>query len=364
MARSSFLTARTEFAAALNQICNERGISPESVIETIETAILAAYRKDFGLDEELVYEVQIDKNTGSATIVSFAEDKPETKKDITPPGFGRIAAQTAKQVILQKIREAEKEAILEDYKDKVGMLVSGMVLRFDGQNIICDIGRGQGMVPPQEQVKNEHYALNRRMTFYIIDIRETLKGKQIIISRAAPELVSALFKREVPEVNSGAVIIKALAREAGARTKLAVASTQPGVDPVGSCVGQKGVRVQAVIDELNNEKIDVIQYTEDLEKMITAALAPANKLSLKLDKKKKTAIVIVPEDQLSLAIGKDGQNVRLASKLTGYRIDIVGPKAATDDKKKKTKAKAKDVKLKTKKPKKSQQAKAKKKTAS
>ena len=326
MNQSGFLTARTEFAAALNQICTERGITPESVIETIKTAILAAYRKDFGLDEELSYEVKVDDATGAADIYSFNGEKPDEKKKITPPGFGRIAAQTAKQVILQKIREAEKEAILANYKDRIGTLVSGMILRFDGQNIICDIGRGQGMIPPQEQVRNEHYELNKRMAFYIVDIRETMRGRQIIISRTAPELVTTLFKREVPEVNSGAVEIKKIAREPGARTKVAVASTQSGVDPVGSCVGQKGVRVQSVIDELNNEKIDVIQYTDDPVKLIASALAPAENLTIKLNKKALSAIVSVPENQLSLAIGKEGQNVRLASKLTGYKIDIVGPK--------------------------------------
>ncbi len=325
MAQGNFLTARTEFAAALNQICTERGITPESVIETIKAAILAAYRKDFGLNEDDIYEVKIDNKTGAAQIFSHKEEKPDEKKDITPPGFGRIAAQTAKQVILQKIREAEKEAILNIYKDRVGTLVSGMVLRFDGKNIICDIGRGQGMVPPQEQVKNENYSLNKRLSFYIVDIRETLKGKQIILSRSTPNLVKALFKREVPEVNSGAVEIKAIAREAGARTKVAVVSTQSGVDPVGSCVGQKGVRVQSVIEELNNEKIDVIQYADDSLKLIASALAPAEKLNIKLNIKKKTAMVTVPEEQLSLAIGRDGQNVRLASKLTGYKIDIIGP---------------------------------------
>jgi N utilization substance protein A len=360
MAQGNLLTARTEFAAALNQICTERGITAESVIETIESAILAAYRKDFGLDEEYEYEVEIENKTGAAKIFSYPEGKKDERKDITPPGFGRIAAQTAKQVILQKIREAEKEAILEVYKDRVGTLVSGMVLRFDGKNVICDIGRGQGIMPPQERVSTEHYSLNRRMTFYITDIRETMKGRQIILSRAAPELVVGLFKREVPEVNSGAVEIKAIAREAGGRTKIAVASTQSGVDPVGSCVGQKGVRVQAVIDELNNEKIDVIQFVEDTIKLIAAALAPAEDLTVKIDEKTKTAIVTVPEDQLSLAIGKDGQNVRLAGKMTGYKIDIVGPKGKKVEVKKEGEEtkKEKDTKKKVK-PKKAVKAKAK-----
>lgn len=402
MTTSTLLTARTEFASALNQICTERGITPESVLETIKTAILAAYRKDFGLDEEKEYEVEIDNSTGSAKIFEVEEEskgktdekkatpapggagqalkklkKTETtekkdlksqrsqkvqrlsvaRKDITPPGFGRIAAQTAKQVILQKIREAEKTAILDEYKDKIGQLVNGMILRFDNKDIICDIGRGQGRMSPQEQVNSEDYQLNKRLTLYIADIRETLKGKQIIVSRTANELVTKLFKREVPEVNSGAVEIKIIAREPGRRSKVAVASTQAGVDPVGSCVGQKGVRVQAVIDELGGEKIDVIQYNDDPIRFIAAALSPAQNLKIEVKEKARKAIVITPEDQLSLAIGKEGQNVRLAAQLTGYKIDIKGagvkptrpvkPKISkTEQKKSNTKAQKKQKTLK------------------
>ena len=201
-----------------------------------------------------------------------------------------------------------------------------MVLRFDGPFIVCDIGRDQGLMPAEEQARDERYHLNQRLTLYIKAIEETVKGQQIIVSRADPELVIGLFKREVPEVNSGAVVIKVIAREAGNRSKVAVASTQSGVDPVGSCVGQKGVRVQAVINELAGEKIDIIEYFTDAAKFISAALQPAEKLAIKLDEKKKIADVTVPEDQLSLAIGKDGQNVRLAAKLTGYKINLKGPK--------------------------------------
>lgn len=324
----AILTARTEFASALNQVCSERGIESVVVIETIKAAILAAFRKDAidKFDEDYQYSVDLDAITGGAKIYRFKEDKTKNKQDVTPPGFGRIAAQTAKQVILQKIREAEKEAIIQDYQDKVGNLVSGMILRWDGKNIIADIGRGQGLLPPQEQVRSERYSLNRRMTFYISDIRDTMRGKQVIISRVDSKLVKGLFKREVPEVNSGVVEINSIAREPGVRTKIAVISTQPGVDPVGSCVGQKGVRVQAVIEELNGEKIDIIQFSQDKQKFIGSALAPAENLVIKIDDKKKLATVTVPEDQLSLAIGRDGQNVRLAAKLTGYKIDIKEPK--------------------------------------
>ncbi len=319
-------SARTEFTSALNQICSERGISPKAVVETIKAALVAAYKKDFNPDESIEYEAELDEVTGSAKLFELSDKKSGKKKDITPPGFGRIAAQTAKQVILQKIREAEKDAIIDEYQDKTGTLVNGMVLRFDGQFIICDIGRGQGLMPPEDQARDEHYRLNQRLTLYIKDIRETHKGQQIIVSRSDPELVIGLFKREVPEVNSGAVEIKAIAREAGSRSKVAVTSTQAGVDPVGSCVGQKGVRVQAVINELGGEKIDIIEYSDNIEKFISAALQPAEKLDIKLLKTKKTANITVPEDQLSLAIGKDGQNVRLAAKLTGYKINLAGPK--------------------------------------
>jgi N utilization substance protein A len=201
-----------------------------------------------------------------------------------------------------------------------------MVLRFDGQYIICDIGRGQGLMTPEEQGRDERYHLNQRLTLYIKEISETSKGQQIIVSRADPELVIGLFKREVPEVNSGAVEIKAIAREAGSRSKVAVSSTQSGVDPVGSCVGQKGVRVQAVINELGGEKIDIIEYSEDIKKFITAALQPAENLEIEVDESKKTATVTVSEDQMSLAIGRDGQNVRLAAKLTRFKITLKGPK--------------------------------------
>lgn len=321
-------SARTEFTSALNQICAERGISPKAVVETIKAALVAAYRKDFGIevDDEVKYEAELDEVSGSAKLFQLPETKTGKKKDITPPGFGRIAAQTAKQVILQKIREAEKDAIIGEYQDKIGTLVNGMVLRFDSQFIICDIGRGQGLMPPEEQARDEHYRLNQRLTLYIKDIRETHKGQQIVVSRSDPELVIGLFKREVPEVNSGAVEIKTIAREAGSRSKVAVTSTQAGVDPVGSCVGQKGVRVQAVINELGGEKIDIIEYSDDIAKFISAALQPAEKMEIKLLKTKKTANVTVPEDQLSLAIGKEGQNVRLAAKLTGYKINLKGPK--------------------------------------
>lgn len=311
---------KSEFALALNQICAERGIDPRIVIESIKQAIMAALKRDLGYDEETAlvgYVVNVNEETGAIVI-------EKDGKDATPAGFGRIAAQVAKQVIMQRVREAEKDAIIGEYTDKVGSMVTGMILRFDGPNIVVDIGRGQAIMPTSEAIPNEFYRLNQRVAVFIKEIRETYKGKAIVVSRAAPELVKELFAREVPEVGSGAVEILSIAREAGHRTKLAVKSTQDGVDPVGSCVGQKGIRVQAVINELNGEKVDIIEYSKDLVEYIKAALAPAEGLSVEIDEAKRKATITVPEDQLSLAIGKGGQNARLAAKLTGYKIDIKG----------------------------------------
>jgi len=311
-------TIRSEFALALNQVATERGLDPEVVIETIKAAILAAYRKDYGADELELLTVDLNSDNGEAKVMKEG-------KDVTPPGFGRIAAQTAKQVILQRIREAEKQAVLTDFQTKIGTIVPGMVLRFDGPNVIVDIGRTQSVMPPQEQNPVERYHLNQRLTFYIEGIRETMRGNEIIVSRAHKGLVEGLFKREVPEVAQGAVELRVVAREAGGRTKIAVFSSQPGVDPVGSCVGQKGVRVQAVINELgNNEKVDIIQWSDDTKQFIASALAPAKDITVNLNEETHTAEVMVPEDQLSLAIGKDGNNVRLAAKLSGWRIDVKG----------------------------------------
>lgn len=315
---------RTEFAAALAQVASERGIDPDQVLESIKAAILMAYKKDFGFKEGFEYGVEVDPGTGESRVFAWPEGEESKKEEITPAGFGRIAAQQARNIIVQKIREAEKSSLLDEYEKRVGTLVNGMILRFDGDNIVVDIGKGEAIMPASEQNRGEAYRLNMRLVFYLEGIRETVRGRQIIVSRAHEGLVEGLFRREVPEVASGAVEIGAIAREAGSRTKIAVYSTQPGVDPVGSCVGQKGVRVQAVINELNGEKIDIIQYSEDPAKFILAALSPAENLEIEVDENKKTALVTAPEDQLSLAIGKGGQNVRLAIKLTGYKIDIKG----------------------------------------
>ena len=341
------IKARTEFASALNQVCAEHNIELEVVLSSIKEALLAAYRRDFGMDEEKKYEAEIDSATGESHLFLVEGKK---KKEITPPGFGRIAAQVAKQVLIQKIREAEKSAVLKEYSQKIGTLVSGRVIRFDGPNIVVDLDRAEAVIPRSEQITSENYNVNQRYVFYVKGIETLEKGEQVVVSRADKNLVEGLFKREVPEVSSGAVKVKEIAREPGNRTKIAVFSSQAGVDPVGSCVGQKGVRVQAVINELNGEKIDIIQYSEDPAKFITGALSPAENVKVEINEKMKTAVVSVPEDQLSLAIGKEGQNVRLAVKLTGYKIDIKeAEKKEVKEKKKKGK---KEVKKATKKVKK------------
>lgn len=319
---------RSEFALALNQIASERNISVETILETIKEALLMAFRRDRAFYNETVnieeYLAEVDGITGETFI--FKKKENETKgENVTPPGFGRIAAQVAAQVMRQKIREAEKKAVIEDFTQRIGTLASGMVLRFDGPNVIIDIGKAEAVMPPQEQNPVERYRLNQRLAFYIKEIRDSARGQEVIVSRADERLVTELFRKEVPEFQSGAVVVKLIAREAGGRTKLAVGSTQSGVDPVGASVGQKGVRVQAVINELgNNEKVDVLQFTEDMAVLIAASLAPAKEIEVILDEANKAAVALVPDDQLSLAIGRDGQNVRLAAKLTGWKIDIKG----------------------------------------
>lgn len=309
---------RSEFALALNQVSNERGLDPDVVLETVRNAILAAYRKDHPEAVIEEYTALLDSNTGEAKIF-------HNKEDVTPPGFGRIAAQTAKQVILQKIREKEKEAVISDFRLKLGTIANGMVLRFAGPNVIVDVGKTEAIMPQNEQIQNEKYHLNQRLVVYISEIKEGLKGEEVVVSRSSNGLLEGLFKREVPEVSQGAVEIKAIVREAGNRSKVAVFSNQPGIDPVGSCVGQKGVRVQAIIQEFAGlEKIDIIQWQDNPKSYIAQALSPAKDVKVEVDEDEKVAHVSVAPEELSLAIGKEGQNVRLASKLTGYRIEIEG----------------------------------------
>lgn len=326
---------RTEFAAAISQIARERKIDPENIYDAIEHAMVSAYRKEMGeLKDDFYYFVKLDKENGSAQIfrAPVTERDEETREilawdedeaeEVTPPGFGRIAAQTAKQVILQEIRRSEKERIIADYQEKIGDVITAQVLRMDRGTVVMDIGRGQGYMPPREQMRGEYYRKNQRLAVLVKEISDDFHGRSVIVSRSAPELVRQLFAREVPEVGSGAVEIVAIAREAGVRTKIAVKSTQEGVDPVGSCVGQRGVRVQKVIEELNSEKIDIVPYHEDTSLFLKSALAPAENLLIEFKEEENLAVVTAPDDQLSLAIGRGGQNVRLAAKLTDYRVTI------------------------------------------
>jgi len=339
-----------EFEAAINQICDEKGISREVVFETVESALAAAYRKDYGKPDENP-RAKYNKKTGNFDLfdvkevvaddaeikdtrkqISLAEAKKKKKKIkvgeeiITPlqtPGdYGRVAAQTAKQVIIQRIREAERDALFNAFKNRRGELANGVVQRIEGNTVFVDIGQATGFLPPSEQARNERYQANQRLKVYIMEVREGAKGPEIILSRTHPEIIKILFGLEVPEVNSGSVEIRVVAREAGFRTKIAVASLDPEVDPIGACVGQRGSRVQAVINEINGEKIDIIEWNKDPSRFIPNALGPAKVLKVKLNAKEKVATVFVAPDQLSLAIGKEGQNVRLAARLTEWKIDV------------------------------------------
>lgn len=306
--------AVTEFSSAIKQVASERGIPVESVLESIKTAMATAYRKDYGGDITEI-EVDLDEATGEARILRNGED-------VTPAGFGRIAAQTAKQVILQKIRETEKEVVLDEYKEKIGTLVVGQIFRIEGSVIIMDLGKAQGILPQSEQVQSEQYKPNQKLKVLVKDVRDGSRGTEIILSRADSDFVKKLFETEVPEIAAGTVRIDAIAREAGSRTKMAVSSTDEKIDPVGSCVGQKGVRVQSIISELFGEKIDIIPFASSTEKFIASSLSPAKVIDVELFSDEKRAVVTVPEDQQSLAIGKEGQNARLANKLTKWKIDI------------------------------------------
>ncbi len=340
----------TEFTAAVNQICSERGIDPEEVYLALEEAVLAAYKKDYDGGDNL--KAELDRDSGEIRIVSVrkvvegkAVDESEISFDeaakISPTikvgdsielevpveGFGRIAAQTAKQVILQKIRESEKSAVIEEFKDQVGKVVTGLVQRMMGPVAVVEIGKAISHMPPEEQIPNEFYKIGERYKFLLKEIKNE---DELIVSRGAPEFLIELFKMEVPEIESGIVEVKACAREAGSRSKMAVTSHQEGVDPIGSCVGQKGIRIANVMSELGEEKIDVIEWNEEPAKFVANALGPAQVDKVEIND--SVAKVHVPDDQLSLAIGKDGQNVRLAAKLTGMKIDITAPSLAEAEK--------------------------------
>ncbi len=339
------------FSLAIDQIVAEKGISKERVLETIEAAIAAAYRKDHGergqdiraeFNEEdgsarlfkVVTVVADEEVENAAAQVSITEAKEKDKEaevgkeyveEVTPtdPHYGRVAAQTAKQVIIQRIREAEREATFDEYKEKEGEIISGIVQRIEGDIVFIDIGRTTGVLFPSEQVRGERYRVNQRIRIYVVKVDLSSRGPEIVLSRSHPGMLRRLFELEVPEIFAGSVEIKGIAREAGERSKISVWAKEEGIDPVGACIGQRGTRIQTIIAELSGEKIDVIQWDEDQAHYIANALSPSRVVAVDVFEADKRSIAHVDEDQLSLAIGKRGQNVRLAAKLTGWRIDIV-----------------------------------------
>jgi transcription termination/antitermination protein NusA len=339
---------KTEFAAAVAQIAGERGIDPQNVVNAVELALIAAYKRDakdreLEIDEEQEFEVTLDSYTGEFKVYQV---DGEDKKDVTPPGFGRIAAQTAKQVILQHIRESEKDTIIAEYQERLGTVLNGTILRLDAYKVTVGIGKAEAIMPRSEQVRQEEYHQSQKMAFLLKEIKtdEETARRDIIISRADPQLIIELFKREVPEVSAGTVEIKKIARLPGDRTKIAVASAQAGVDPVGSCVGQKGIRVQSVLKELPpEEKVDIIPFSADFETFVAQSLSPAEGAKV-VEKGKIETIVSVPEDQLALAIGEGGDNVRLASLLTETEIKVVAQEPKLKTKKPKEKKTVKKVK--------------------
>ena len=334
-----------ELIMALEQIEKEKGISKEILIQAIEAALISAYKKNFGSSQNV--EVSIDRVNGNVRVYTFKKIVEEitdplaempveqarmfgpdfeigdmVEVEVTPRKFGRIAAQTAKQVVMQRIREAERELILEEYTNKEEDIVTGIISRYERKNVIVDLGKTEALLPLSEQIHNERYNQNERMKFYVINVKDSNKGPQIFVSRTHPGLVKRLFELEVPEVREGVVEIKTIAREPGSRTKIAIFSREENVDPVGACVGQRGSRIRAVVDELKGEMIDVIKWSSNIEEYISSSLSPAKVVKVDVNEEEKAATVIVPDFQLSLAIGKEGQNARLAAKLTGWKIDI------------------------------------------
>jgi len=306
----------SELLAILDHIERERGVSREVLIQAVESAMVSAVKKAIGAKNLENIRVTIDRTDGK--IKAFMDDQ-----EIKTVDFGRIAAQTAKQVIIQKIREAEKDVIFNEFSAKVGDIVSGTVYRFDKGNIVVDLlGKAEGILPKREQSPRDDFRQGQRVRAYVLEVKKETKGPQIILSRTSPFFVKKLFELEVPEIFEGIVEVKSISREAGERTKIAVWSKDEKVDCVGACVGMRGSRVKDIVTELQGEKIDIIRWSDDLREYITASLSPAKITEIRLDKKEEKAQVIVPDDQLSLAIGKHGQNVRLASKLTSWELDI------------------------------------------
>ena len=342
---------KSDFLLAITQLSAEKNLPKEVVLAAVEAALVSAYRKDnFATNQNI--SAKINPTTGKVqvwaekTIVERPTDirreisldearqiKPDAELgeaievEATPRNAGRIAAQTAKQVILQRLHEAEHSAIFEEYAGKEGDIVTGLVQRIEPKQILVDLGRTEAILPPPEHVRNERYRVGQRLKVCLLEVIQSPKGPRVVVSRSHPDLLRRLFELEIPEVFNGLVEIKSIAREAGYRSKTAVAARQEGIDPVGCCVGLRGIRIQNIVSELNGEKIDVVMWDKDVTVFIANALSPAQILSVELDEEEEVATVVVPDKQLSLAIGKEGQNVRLAAKLSGWRIDI---KSASD----------------------------------
>ncbi len=339
---------QNQFLSAIEQICEEKGISKDMVLEAISASIVAAFKKDFG-DKEQEVRAELNPNTGEATVFVTKEVVGDVKDAMTQitiqdakktnktaklgemieikeanKEFGRVAAQTAKQVIVQRIREAERDVVFTEFSEKEGLIINATVQQFENGNAYIDLGKATGVMFPNDQIPNEKYYPGQRIKVFVVRVEQTNRGPQIVVSRTHPDMVSRLFELEVPEIENGTVEIAGIAREAGARTKISVKSNAKGVDAVGTFVGGRGTRVQAVMGELGEEKIDIIAYSDNPSEYIANALSPTKVISVKIDEATKKAIVKVPEDQLSLAIGKGGQNVRLAAKLTGWNVDIDG----------------------------------------
>jgi len=337
-----------ELLKALEALEEEKGITKEVILEAIEAAVLSAYKKKHGPSAQNV-RVEVDRATGEMrayqvrtvvdsvddenTQIALAEarewddsysvgDMVELEVTVDPHEFGRIAAQTAKQVVVQRLREGERDLVYKEFRDREGDIVTGTVQRIERKNVYLDLGRIEAVLPPTEQIPRESYRQSERIKAYVVEVRQGTRGPQIVVSRTHPGLLKRLFELEVPEIYEGIVEIKAIAREAGGRSKIAVASRDKNVDAVGACVGPKGSRVQAIVDELKGEKIDIVPWNADPALFVAGALSPAKVSRVEMDEETKTAQVIVPDNQLSLAIGREGQNARLAAKLTGWRIDI------------------------------------------
>ena len=359
--------AISPFMASINQICDEKGLSKDIVLETLEAAIAAAYRKDYGKPSQII-KVKLDPESGQTKVwrvfevVEEVED-PESQKTLkdakkdnpkikigeqleipleAKSDFGRIAAQTAKQVIIQRIREAERDMLYKEFKEKEKQIINGLIQQIEGANVIVDLGKLNGLMLPSDQISNEKYYSGQRLKIYLRSVEESSRGPRVLVSRTDPGLILGLFELEVPEIAAKTVEIKNIAREAGSRSKVAVFTSQQGLDPVGSCVGQRGTRIQAILAEIGEEKIDIILWHEKDEQFISNALSPAKVNKVILAKKDRKAIVQVNEDQLSLAIGKGGQNVRLASKLTSWSIDVEKTVEKEEEKSPKVKNKLED----------------------